>query len=84
MNKLIVFTASWCGPCKQMKPGLLELAEQYDGSILMYDADEHMDEREFYAVRAVPTIIVLNSEGDEIDRKLGAQPKSSIEKLLLG
>ena len=51
------FNASWCGPCKQMKPHIDELiSEGYN--IQTIDIDEQPDLAEQYNVRGVPTLVV--------------------------
>lgn len=84
MNKLIIFSAAWCGPCKMMAPAVEELQEKYPGLITKYDVDQEIDLRTHYGVQAVPTIIVVDDAGEEITRKMGGLPKSQLEGLLLG
>lgn len=79
MNKLLVFSASWCGPCKAFKPTLLEL----DQSRLVYiDIDEMPEIRHDYEVRSVPTVILVDEDGQELDRYVGAQPLSVLQDFL--
>ena len=51
------FSATWCGPCKQFKPIMKELAsEGYD--ITFIDIDENEGLARQYNVRSVPTTII--------------------------
>lgn len=79
MNKLLVFSASWCGPCKAMKPALDELDQN---RLVRYDIDEAVEERAKYEVRAVPTLVLVNESGEELQRVVGAQTLSALQKLL--
>jgi thioredoxin 1 len=79
MNKLLVFSAGWCAPCKAMKPILDELDQD---RLVRYDIDEATDERTQYDVRAVPTLILVNEAGEELERLIGSQSLSAIQKLL--
>ncbi len=79
MNKLLVFSASWCGPCKAFKPTLQKL----DQDRLEYiDIDEMPEIREDYEVQSVPTVILVDEDGEEIQRLVGGQPLSILQKLL--
>lgn len=79
MNKMLVFSAEWCGPCKALKPTLLQLDQD---RIVYYDIDRNIEERELYQIKAVPTIILLDSEGIELDRLMGSQSLRKLQDLL--
>ena len=79
MNKLLVFSATWCGPCKAFKPTLLQL----DQDRLSYiDIDELPEIREDYNVKSVPTIVLVDEDGEELERFVGAPPLSKLQELL--
>jgi len=79
MNKLLVFSASWCGPCKTMKPALDQMDQD---RLVRYDIDEAGEETVKYQVRAVPTLIVINENGEEVSRLIGVQTLGDLQKLL--
>ena len=74
------FTA-WCGPCKTFKPVLIESVEE-GYSIEIIDLDEQQDIAAQYRISSVPTM-VIEENGIEVDRFIGALPKKQvIEKLI--
>jgi thioredoxin-like negative regulator of GroEL len=79
MNKLLVFSASWCRPCNALKPTLLELDQD---RLVYYDIDTHLEERASHDIRGVPTLILVSSEGEELERLVGSQPLSKLQALL--
>lgn len=57
-GKLVVmdFTASWCGPCKYIKPHFKELAgANLDVLFLSIDVDTNKSIARKYSIRAMPT-----------------------------
>ena len=74
------FTATWCGPCKAFKPIILELiSEGYN--ITIHDIDENQELASKYGVRSVPTT-VIEENGVEVDRFVGALPKETVKNKL--
>ena len=68
MKQILYFTASWCGPCKLLKPKIQALQSKLPITIL--DVDTNAEACSKYSVRNVPTIIVTNN-GNEIGRLVG-------------
>ena len=76
---LVDFTASWCPPCRVMKPVLAELAaERDDLRVVQLDVDEHQRTAAQYSVLAMPTFLVFR-DGREVGRLVGARPKRRLE-----
>ena len=55
------FSATWCGPCKQFKPIMEELASE-GYNIEFIDGDDNKEEAMKYNIRSVPTTIILEGE----------------------
>jgi thioredoxin 1 len=55
---LIQFWASWCGPCKMMKPILDEIAAERWYSFQKIDIDENEKMTEEAWITSVPTVII--------------------------
>ena len=74
------FTATWCGPCKAFKPIILELiSEGYN--ITIHDVDENQELASKHGVRSIPSM-VIEENGVEVDRFIGALPKETVKKKL--
>lgn len=77
---LVDFWAPWCGPCLITGPILEELAEEFEGQVLMtkFNVDEGPRTPAQYGIMAIPTLIVFK-DGKEVDRVIGAFPKHVLE-----
>jgi thiol-disulfide isomerase/thioredoxin len=70
---LLDFQASWCGPCREMRPAIDTLiAKGYPVKPIDIDRSPEMSER--YRVSAIPTFVVVDARGKELARTQGAMP----------
>lgn len=75
---LVDFNATWCGPCRMLKPTLEELsAERSDVVVVGIDVDENRDLAEEYEVFSIPCLILFK-DGAEADRSVGLVPKEQL------
>ena len=58
---LVDFYAEWCGPCKIMKPRLLDVAERIgdQAKIVEVDIDIEKELAERFHIQSVPTLIIF-------------------------
>lgn len=76
---VIYFTATWCGPCRQIAPVFSSLAGKYRKAVfLKVDIDKARDAATEYNVSSVPTFFFLKN-GREIDKVVGAD-KNGLER----
>ena len=83
-EKVIVdFHATWCGPCKMMKPTFERLAKENTTPVQMYtmDVDKNREMAMTLGVRSVPTIKVING-GNVVDTKVGLIQEQQIKELV--
>ena len=80
---LVDFTATWCGPCKMMKPVLDELHQKMgdDIRIIKVDIDQSPQASAFYNVNSVPTLILFQ-KGNILWRQSGVIPAVSLQKII--
>lgn len=80
---LIDFWATWCGPCKMIAPIVKEIADEYDGKILVgkVNVDEEPDLTMQYNVSSIPTLMVFKN-GQLVNKAVGYREKDEILKML--
>ncbi|TVP85076.1 MAG: thioredoxin [Acholeplasmataceae bacterium] len=71
----VQYYATWCGPCKMLKPVLDSLSDDMkDVKFFRVDIDQYRQQAIEAGIRSVPTV-VLYKDGEEVDRQAGYQPK---------
>ena len=78
---VIDFWATWCGPCRMVAPIIDELAEEYDGKVVICKCDVGDDGDEVaakYRVLNVPTILFFK-DGKQVDKHVGAATKEQLK-----
>ena len=80
---LVDFWATWCGPCKMIAPIVKEIADEYDGKILVgkVNVDEEPDLTMQYNVSSIPTLLVFKN-GQLVNMAVGYREKDEILKML--
>ena len=79
---LVDFNATWCPPCQALHPILEEMADESDDyKIVSVDIDDEDALAEQYEVSSIPCLVVFK-DGEEVDRKIGLQPKKRLIKML--
>ncbi|MCF8026314.1 MAG: thioredoxin family protein [Desulfobacteraceae bacterium] len=76
--------ADKCRPCKMMAPILEELEKAYEdrAEIIFIDVWKNREVAKKYGIRAIPTQIFFNEEGEEVKRHTGFMDKETIIKNL--
>lgn len=78
---IVDFYAVWCGPCKQVAPMLDRSAASLGGNykFLKVNVEKMTELSHQYRIRSMPTVLVFNTKGAEIERQIGTD---QIESLL--
>ena len=79
---LLDFHSRWCAPCRQMRP-VVELLARQGYPIKSIDVERAPGLAEKYEVQAVPTFIVTDAAGNELDRTSGSQPAAQLARFYL-
>ena len=84
---LLYFTASWCGPCQQIKPFLKELSEslkksgEYNIEFYMIDIDKNEEFSDKCNIRSVPTFFIMN--GKDLLGNLSGADKTKLSEMIV-
>ena len=80
---LIDFWATWCGPCKMIAPIIEEIAEEYEGEIIVgkVNVDEEQAIASLFQIRSIPTLAVVK-DGKVENTAVGFMSKSEVLELL--
>jgi thioredoxin 1 len=82
---VVDFWAEWCPSCTAISKSLGELAEEFDGRIVVaqLNSDENPQTTLTYRVMSLPTLLVFR-QGQVVDTVVGARPKSYLRQALMG
>lgn len=78
LKKVVRVHANWCMPCKSLAPIFEEISnmeEFKDIEFKSVDVDDDEDMlTEKYQIRSVPTVILVDENGDSIKKLIGMLP----------
>lgn len=80
--KILKFYADWCGPCKTVSNMITNAELETMPVIEEIDIDKELELTGQYGVRGVPTMILLDEDGNEVDRYVGAGDKNKLVEFL--
>lgn len=91
VRQVVMFTASWCGPCQNFKrielPKLealgFKVGTAKDCDIIICDIDTHLKDKAKFNIGAVPQFILFENK-KEVIRLIGYQTADTIQGLLNG
>ena len=80
---LVDFYAEWCGPCKIMKPRILDVAERMGDNVkvVQIDVDKEKELATRFRISSVPTFIIFKN-GKQQWRQSGIISAFALMKLL--
>ncbi|MBX9668551.1 MAG: thioredoxin [Candidatus Obscuribacterales bacterium] len=81
---LVDFTASWCGPCQQLKPKIEQLAQEFKGKILFTKVEETVAPglTQQKGIRLWPTVKLYAPGGKEVSESVGNRNIDDLRKWL--
>ena len=78
---VVDFWAEWCGPCKMISPIISQLAEEYDGRLVVGKCNVEESEKlaAEYGIRNIPTLLFFKN-GQLVDKFVGAANKVKLQE----
>ena len=77
---IVDFWAPWCTPCKMIMPMLENIAQEYDGKLIVakVNTDENPKWAIRYGIQGIPTLLFI-SNGKAIGQQVGVAPAQVIK-----
>ena len=80
---VIDFYADWCGPCRRVAPIMEQMAEDYEGKLLVYkvNVSEEKDLAAVFQVRSIPMVLFIPVKGMPY-KQVGALPEQNYREVV--
>jgi thioredoxin 1 len=81
---LVDFGSNKCIPCRQLRPILKDVAQEFSGKahVLIIDVFQYQELARQHRIHLIPTLVFFNAQGKETFRRSGVWDKASIAKKL--
>lgn len=81
---VVDFSATWCPPCRELKPIFEQLKDQYSGKVdfVSVDVDSVPQLAEKYDIHSIPALVYISADGKELFRTIGFIPEDSIKRVV--
>ena len=76
----VQFSATWCAPCRTLKPLMEEISDEMSEKLNFYymDIDSSPSTPVLFGIRGVPTLIIFDKNGEVANQKVGATTKENV------
>lgn len=75
--KYLYFYGDHCGPCKTFSP-IMDQVSATGIPVQKINTDTQPNLVAQYGIHSIPTVILVNAQGQELIRRSGAQPKKTL------
>ncbi|GAB2734137.1 thioredoxin family protein [Nocardioides pakistanensis] len=80
---LVDFYATWCGPCRKVAPIVDQIAAEHpEFTVVKVDIDQAAKTTLDFHVMGVPTLVVLDADGQRVREFNGPAPKNTLVEAL--
>jgi thioredoxin 1 len=80
---VVDFWAPWCGPCRTLAPTISQLADQYQGRVVVgkVNVDDEGALAQKYGIEGIPAVFIFK-DGKPVQTLVGSREKKEYEAIL--
>lgn len=81
---VVDFWASWCRPCTTFHPLFVDAADHHTGPVRFarIDVEAAPKTASMVGVQSIPTVVLFDLAGNEVDRLTGVPPSADLQRLI--